>query len=249
MKSEDKYLTTFNESGKDFLKLTSNVSEAADVNISSFKDGLVFVKDTKDNDKVFDISDNNVELIFYKYHGGKNQQFSINLVGSSIYNLMNKGKCLEYDPLSTKILLNSCTNSENQIFEIVEPEKKNEIPNPKNYEYNRYKLLNRDADPLFEFSEKSGLKASLAERFYPDKGGSYSKTRYSSTQGNYPQQSREKNDSWSYSRIRHYPESSSFTKKQSQSTSRLPQEPLFFEKHHHHHHHSTSRKNDGYSNY
>lgn len=80
----------------------------------------------KDNpNQVFDIAGSNVKLIYYPYHGGKNQKFKIvPLNYEGVYNITNKNKCITYMAHSNTFELTQCSeNLDEQMFEVIDHEK------------------------------------------------------------------------------------------------------------------------------
>jgi hypothetical protein len=117
-KSDNNYLSLYAEGGFTYVKLTPDEKEAVDVTFTPNKDGSVFIKNSQEPNKSFDIADNKDKLIMYNFHGGNNQQFMVSMVDHRKFKIINNGQCLDYDAESKKILKKTCTNSESQIFDI-----------------------------------------------------------------------------------------------------------------------------------
>ncbi|EOB15297.1 Ricin B lectin [Nosema bombycis CQ1] len=117
-KSDNNYLSLYAEGAFTYVKLTPDEKEAVDVTFTPNKDGSVFIKNSQEPNKSFDIADNKDKLIMYNFHGGNNQQFMVSMVDNRKYKIINNGQCLDYDAESKKILKKTCTNSESQVFDI-----------------------------------------------------------------------------------------------------------------------------------
>jgi hypothetical protein len=120
-RASNAYLSPVSGSGSTSMGLTNDTAAAIDVIIEPSHDGYVFIKDSKNTGRSFDIANSKTNLILYGFHGGKNQQFYLALKGYNEFNIMNKNLCIENNSTSSNMSLKTCNNSENQMFEFVDP--------------------------------------------------------------------------------------------------------------------------------
>ncbi|EEQ82672.1 hypothetical protein NCER_100579 [Vairimorpha ceranae BRL01] len=72
--------------------------------------------------KIWDIRDN-YSLIYFKEHGGPNQVFQIEYIGPYTYQIINRGKCLEYKPYKREYETTFCNRmARNQKFAFIKTE-------------------------------------------------------------------------------------------------------------------------------
>ncbi|EOB12322.1 Ricin B lectin [Nosema bombycis CQ1] len=126
-RASNAYLSPVAGSGSTSMGLTNDTAAAGDVIIEPSHDGYVFIKDSKNTGRSFDISNNKTQLILYGFHGKKNQQFYLTLKGYNEFNIMNKNLCIENVSSSSNMFLKTCNNSENQIFEFVDPSRNYDV--------------------------------------------------------------------------------------------------------------------------
>lgn len=117
-----------------FVKLTSDIREAVDLTFTDHANGLLFIKETHNPSQVFNISSTK-KLRLYSFSGLETQQFSLKMVDTENYVIMNRGECLEFDQKTSYILLKPCTHSDYQLFTIKESWSENEDVYPYDNKY------------------------------------------------------------------------------------------------------------------
>ncbi|EOB15296.1 hypothetical protein NBO_6g0048 [Nosema bombycis CQ1] len=163
-KAFNKFLTAVNESGRTNIKLTKNMNRAIDVKFKQHKDGLIYIKSTKDSDKSLDVADFGDKLILYSFHGGGNQQFIVSMADYGKFNILNDNSCFQYDEDSPYVLLRSCNNSENQVFTFVRRNKGSD-------NYDREDLDNENNDRPVD------KEMDIDEDFFPRRNSPRKKSR------------------------------------------------------------------------
>ncbi|EOB12327.1 hypothetical protein NBO_463g0006 [Nosema bombycis CQ1] len=164
---ENQYMTLVKNSKFTIVKLTNKLERAADFTIARHINGLIFIKDVFDNDKVFDI-EGMTNLILYGFHGGPNQQFSLSMVAPGKFLIMNMAMCIEYTPRLGSFSLRPCDNTDNQLFEVIDPVRVLTHPDPTGHNYMKHGIINS------EIINAHSLHQALAHHY----GHKHAKYRY-----------------------------------------------------------------------
>jgi hypothetical protein len=88
------------------------------------------------------------------------------MIDSGKYNLVCKQKCLEFDAATKSILLKPCSNSENQVFEIIDNKEKLENPIATGLNYEKYGFGSKIMDPVKDLFSKMSRSRSSSYQSY-----------------------------------------------------------------------------------